>query len=227
MSDKSSKELDPYLSARREWNERYGDYIASARNWRIAGFLSLLIAAAAVCGIIWFAEKPKMIPYVVEVDGKGEVSGVYAAGRSADPRVDENVLRWQLSQWIKNLRSVSPDTLVQKDKITAVYALLSRSYPAAQQTVSEWYQENSPIKRAADETVGVVISQILPVSEQTWRIEWEEVKRARTGLLIDKTPMTGTVTVITGGEVTEKNLLLNPTGIYIKNVEWQQQLVNE
>jgi len=27
----------PYLAARREWNERYGDYIARARNWRWAG----------------------------------------------------------------------------------------------------------------------------------------------------------------------------------------------
>jgi type IV secretory pathway TrbF-like protein len=34
----------PYLAARQEWNERYGDYIARARNWRRAAF-----AALAVC----------------------------------------------------------------------------------------------------------------------------------------------------------------------------------
>ena len=31
----------PYLSARREWNERYGDYIAQARNWRRAAFAAI------------------------------------------------------------------------------------------------------------------------------------------------------------------------------------------
>ena len=35
----------PYLSARREWNERYGDYIARARNWRGAAFAALAISA--------------------------------------------------------------------------------------------------------------------------------------------------------------------------------------
>jgi type IV secretion system protein VirB5 len=227
MSENNNKEYDPYLSARREWDERYGSYISAARWWRLAGVLSLLIALASVGGVVYFAGKPKMIPYVVEVDGKGETVGVYAAGRSADPRVDDQVLRWQLSQWIKNFRAVSPDTTVQREKITQVYALLSAAYPAAQQAVSEWYRDNSPLKRAADETVSVVISQILPVSDQTWRVEWEEVRRARSGLLIDKTDMTGTVSVITGGEVTENNLLLNPTGIYVKHFEWQKQLVNE
>ena len=29
---------DPYLDARREWNERYGSYISRAKNWRLMAF---------------------------------------------------------------------------------------------------------------------------------------------------------------------------------------------
>jgi type IV secretion system protein TrbF len=29
-----SEEYNPYLAARREWDERYGDQITRAKNWR-------------------------------------------------------------------------------------------------------------------------------------------------------------------------------------------------
>ncbi|MBU2822367.1 type IV secretion system protein, partial [Acidithiobacillus caldus] len=31
-------EKPDYLAARREWLERYGDYIAQAKNWRMMAF---------------------------------------------------------------------------------------------------------------------------------------------------------------------------------------------
>ena len=37
----------PYLSARREWNERYGDYIARARSWRWAALEAIAVALRA------------------------------------------------------------------------------------------------------------------------------------------------------------------------------------
>ena len=40
---------NPYLDARREWNERYGSYIAQARNWRFAAVVALLLAL--VCAL--------------------------------------------------------------------------------------------------------------------------------------------------------------------------------
>ena len=57
----------PYLSARREWNERYGDYIARARNWRWAAFAALGISLVLAIGVVWEAAQSKVVPYVVEV----------------------------------------------------------------------------------------------------------------------------------------------------------------
>ena len=40
-TDRSGSEIyNPYLAARREWDERYGDQITRARNWRTMAFLS-------------------------------------------------------------------------------------------------------------------------------------------------------------------------------------------
>ena len=38
---------NPYLAARREWDERYGDLLTRARNWRTMAFLSCLVALIA------------------------------------------------------------------------------------------------------------------------------------------------------------------------------------
>ena len=44
-------ETSPYLSARREWDERYGSLITRAKNWRTAAFLALL--ALSVGSLAW------------------------------------------------------------------------------------------------------------------------------------------------------------------------------
>ena len=70
---------NPYLSARREWNERYGDYIARARNWRSAAFAALAISAVLALGVVWEAAQSKVVPYVVEVDKLGDAIAVARA----------------------------------------------------------------------------------------------------------------------------------------------------
>src|SRR5687768_1637791 len=41
-----------YAAARQEWLERYGDYIAQARHWRLIAILALLVAAGALVGLV-------------------------------------------------------------------------------------------------------------------------------------------------------------------------------
>ena len=44
----NDKVHNPYLAARKEWDERYGDLISRARNWRAAFFVAAAIALLAV-----------------------------------------------------------------------------------------------------------------------------------------------------------------------------------
>src|SRR5882724_7826728 len=66
-------ETSPYLAARREWDERYGNFITRAKNWRTAAFLALLIATLETGGLIALSMKAKTVPYVVAVDSLGRV----------------------------------------------------------------------------------------------------------------------------------------------------------
>lgn len=86
---------NPYLSARREWNERYGDYIVQARNWRGAAFAALAIAAVLAVGVVWQAAQSKVVPYVVQIDKLGDAVAVARADRAAP--ADARVVKAQLA----------------------------------------------------------------------------------------------------------------------------------
>ena len=55
-------EANPYLSARREWDERYGDAIARAKSWRYAAIGALAVAAIAVTGVVFIGAQSKIKP---------------------------------------------------------------------------------------------------------------------------------------------------------------------
>src|SRR2546421_10039315 len=87
----------PYLAARREWNERYGDYIARARNWRRAAFAALAVSGVLSVGTVWQASQSKVVPYVVEVDKLGDAVPVGRADRAAP--ADLRGGRAELAAW--------------------------------------------------------------------------------------------------------------------------------
>jgi type IV secretion system protein TrbF len=157
----------PYLSARREWNERYGDYIARARSWRWAAFSALAVSLVLAIGVVWQGAQSKVVPYVVEVDKLGDAVAIARADRAAP--TDVRVIKAQLAAWIVDVRSVSSDPLAQK-------AALSRSYAMTAATatlfLNDYYRQHSPFNQ--NRTVAVSVDAVLPISRQTYQIQWSE-----------------------------------------------------
>ena len=79
----------PYLAARTEWDERYGDLITRARNWRAAAFLALGIALIATGGLIALSLRSKVVPFVVAVDN---LNRVVASGPADETSVADDKL---------------------------------------------------------------------------------------------------------------------------------------
>ena len=80
---------NPYLAARRTWNDHVGGVVSQRQTWQVIGILSLLIALAGVGGIIHIGSQSKFVPYVVQVDRLGQAVAVAPADRAApaDARV--------------------------------------------------------------------------------------------------------------------------------------------
>ena len=218
----SQKDLhlaNPYLAARKEWDERYGGLIKRAQNWRFAAMLALLVAFAEAVVILGVATRPKTVPYVVAVDSLGRVVASGAVERSSP--VDRRMKETALSRWMQDLRVVTIDGLAQRRAIDRVYGMIG-SGTVAQTLVTEFYRANQPFDRANKETVQVDVNMILPTTEQTYEIDWTETARDPSGGVVSVGRWKAILTIVVNPSSDENVLQLNPFGIYVMNVSWSK-----
>lgn len=215
------RETNPYLEARREWNERYGDYIQQAHHWRTMAIVSGLVALVSVIGVGYIASRSKIVPYVVEVDRVGEVAAVGPAERPA--AVDSRVIKAYLARFVTDWRAVTIDRQAQKAAIDRIYSMLPRASIALSK-VNDFFRTHNPFGRAANETVAVAVTNILPISEKTWQVEWQEVVRDARGAVQSTVRMKVSILVGITPPTEEKQILVNPLGVFITDLNWAQQL---
>ena len=133
----------PYLNAREEWVERYGSYIARARQWRITALLALVIAVLSLSGNVVQLTQNKIVRYFVVVDDLGKT--VAEKIRNQGGNTPEKVVQAVVAQAIVDWRTVTVDTELQKRMIGN---LTVHTAGAARGMLREWYEKNSLIGRA-------------------------------------------------------------------------------
>ncbi len=219
---------NPYLSARRTWNDHVGAVVASRQTWQMVGILSLLIALASVGGMIHIASQSRFVPYVVEVDKLGQAVAVAPAQRAA--AVDQRVVHASVASFISDARLVTPDVALQRKAVFRLYSMLSASDPATAKT-NEWLngvEDSNPFKRAARETVSTEVLSVLPQTPDTWQVDWMETARDRQGVMKGQPfrmrALVTVYTVLATPETTEEQVRNNPLGIYVRDFSWSKQL---
>ena len=223
--EQQKTEENPYLNGRRGWNEHVGAVVSQRQTWQVIGILALLIALAAVGGVIHIGAQSKFIPYVIEVDKHGQA--VAAAPVMATSAADPRVVHASVAEFITDARMVSPDVALQRRAIFRVYAKLSQADPATIK-MNEWMKqdEESPFERATREMVSTEINSVLRQSPDTWQVDWLETVRDRQGALQgDPVAMRALVTVYTAAPTTtttEEQVRMNPLGIYVRDFSWSR-----
>ncbi|MES9904701.1 MAG: conjugal transfer protein TrbF [Sedimenticola sp.] len=214
---------NPYTEARREWNERYGDFISQTATWRLLAIASLMVAAVAVGGAMYLAAQTKFIPYIVEVDKLGRASAVGPATKAK--KTDERVLKALLATFVSNWRAVTMDVAIQKKRVFDVYAHVATNDPAYA-TLNEYFRDNDPFRRATSELVSVKVLSLLRIGGDIWEAEWEETTRDRKGAQIGETRhMKGAMnTLIAKSSDDAQRLHANPIGLYVTDVSWAETL---
>jgi len=212
---------NPYVAARQEWNERYGSYVKAAAAWRIVGIVGMLLAVISTSYALYQSTQVKLVPYIVEVDklGTAASTGFLQQIEYADPRV----VRATLGSFVSNFRSVTPDAVVQKQYIDRTYALLRTSDPATEK-INAWFRGNSPFDKARNATVAIEVNNVVPLSNQSYQIDWTEYERDRKGKETAVRRFRGVATVTLTPPQDEGVIRLNPIGLYLRDFEWTAQL---
>ncbi len=211
----SSGNGNPYLNGREEWLERYGSYISRAAQWRMAAFLCLLLTAISITGNVIQASQVKTVPYIIEVDKLGKSSVVARADKaSATPR---RLIQAEIASCISSWRTVTADVELQQKMIERLSFFMAGS---AKGVLREWYEANNPYEVAkTGKLVHVEIKGLpLPVSSDSYRVEWVETVRSHAGVMLDVHTYEATVTIQINPPTVDAVILRNPGGVYITSL---------
>jgi type IV secretory pathway TrbF-like protein len=216
------EDYNPYLAARREWDEIYGDLLARAKRAERIALICAGIALLIAPGFVVMALRPPKI-IVVAVNSLGQYLGAGASGPSVV--VTEEMKRAALSEWVSNLRMVSSDGMSQRWAIEKVYAMIS-SGSSAQTFVSDFYRGEPPQTRAQSQTVHVEVNTVLPTSEKTYQVEWIETSRDLQGKVLSQQRWKGAFSFVVSSSPPNDERLsrLNPIGLYITQAGWSKVL---
>lgn len=202
----------PYLNGREEWLERYGSYISRAAQWRMVAFLCLLIATISITGNVIQANQVKTVPYIIEVDKLGKASVVARADIASS--TPQRLIQAEIAKCISDWRTVTADVELQQKMLERLSFFMAGS---AKGVLRQWYEANNPYEIAkTGKLVHVEIKGLpLPVSSDSYRVEWQETVRSHAGVLLDSHTYEAMVTIQINPPTVDAVLLRNPGGIYI------------
>ena len=217
---------NPYVEARREWDERYADLVLGKRNWQIAAGGLLLLALILASDTFWLIGRSRYIPYVVEVDKLGYALTVpQPLSPTSVPDVAARVQRYEVAAFIRNARSVTSDPQVEHQVLNS---LLAHARGAADRFLDAYYHSDgfthNPFKLAEKQTVSIEINSILQLSPSSYQVRWSEQQRDLNGV-VTSAPTHWEAVLQT--QIVPPNsddaIVSNPLGFYVTQISWTEQ----
>lgn len=196
-----------------------GDQAKGKRNWQIVAFASLGLLAVVTFSYIKLASESRITPYIVEVDRLGQAAAFGPAERLQ--KTDERLIVSQLGLLVRNLRSVYPDPVAQRELLERGYAFVA---PSAASTLNAYFADpqNDPRLLARQFSRQVLVQSVLPVPDSdNWRVQWTETE---TPIGMGAAPRTTaweaylTVRVVPPSKASE--IQDNPLGLYVTAINW-------
>ena len=213
-------DANPYVEARREWNDRYLELVRERRLWQVVASAELVVLLVAVAGLVWLSLQHKTVPYVVEVDSLGAALAIkpVAAGGQL---VDERIVRYQLAAFVRGARQVMTDWIAMEKALEQVYAY---ARGAARAYLDDYYRTTNPFEVAKTYLVVPTMRSLLRLSPTSWQVRWTEEQCGLDGLLLGKSQWEGIVTTEITPPTSSDTIQANPLGLYVIDLRWTKQL---
>ena len=224
MAQEIKEQENPYLSARKEYGDRYGSSVKDAVRWRQISFFLIMLCVAFGALMMWMASQNKVIPYIVQVDKQGYAVAIKSSEQGAV--ADTRVIVATLGGFFVNFKTVITDVSSQKRMVNDVYSYLAKG-SAAESFVSHYYQEHNPFVATQDKknTVQVEIRSIVRSgsNDKSWQVLWSEEKLEQ-GTVIERTDWRAIVSIAVSPVRELEEVIKNPLGIFITDINMAQDL---
>ena len=208
---RQNKDMEnPYLNSRKDWNEMLGKEKTNASMWKLIALLNMLITLVAVCGMIYAAQLPDVVPFIFKEDGSGGLTALGIPNGSI--KIDDRVVANQLLTFVEDLRQV-PDS----NEIRSLYVhrvKMMSTQDLFRNKLSPMYKD--AYQNSGGATISTKISSVFPIDKKTWEIDFAEFRGAtQTGQY--KALIHYVKQSIPTKDPTE--LMYNPLGILVDDVQ--------
>lgn len=217
----------PFVKAQRFNDDRFLRLAAHATNWRKAFFLSMLLSAGLVGGIVYQAGLSRIEPVFIEVDKLGRTAPIATGIVPGASKVDVNkMIHREMVEFIENVRSVSSDYGVNNWRLTRAF---SRTRGKAYTFVHGELKANEPNKIAETKTVVVKVELAFPLTTagqkvNSWQVEWQEASyNLRGELMGEPERWKANIQFELAPGKSAKELEENPMGFSIPDITWGKQ----
>lgn len=208
-----------FKGAREAWDDRISRLALGKRNWQIAVGCSVVLNFVLAGGFTLLALRSHAVPVIIKEDALGELA---AWGLAEDfGKLEEKHYVATLARWVRLARSVSTDKAVQAQWIEDVYGTASDPVEAI---LSRHYKAANPYERAKQMTVSVTVRTVQRIAGDTWQVRWIEERRDKRGAVLGRDPWQGLVTVQVDQPKTVADVLRNPSGIVISDLNWSPEV---
>jgi type IV secretion system protein VirB5 len=218
-----------YRRGRAEWDERMGDAIAREHGWKLGFFGLLGVLVVSVGGNVWQGAQSKTQTVHVVHDNLGSVISVSTtAGAAGEP--SEAQFAAALKEWITNVRTVYTDAGAIRRGILNAYRLIDDNSPAKASLDNFFLHVRPAFEFAKTNIVEIDQKSAIPppasagtTAPRTWRVEWRETIKDRTGIPISEERWEMNITWTWRAPRTPSEAIDDPNGIHITAFAWSRK----
>lgn len=209
-----------YHAAGQIWDQRLGGLAAQARQWAaMAGVLAVLCLSLGA-GLIWQSLRSHIVPYIVQVNARGEVKGIGAVLPVAP--TDAQIAH-TLERFIRNVRSIPIDPIVLRDDWLEAYSYVTARGATA---LNDYARAAEPFKHVGQASTSVEVVSVVRASKDSFQIRWVE-RKFQQNSPVSTEHWTGIFTLQIKMPVDELQLRKNPLGVYVDALSWTRELSDE
>lgn len=170
-----------------------------------------LIFVLVIC-MFFLIQKPKVIPYVIEISDSGRVVNYGKLMSYNDYTIDPVTVKHFVTDFINNIRQVDNDSIVIKRKWNKAFDFATDKCAAI---LNKMYEERRPVELMDNYLVDLKIVSYLEKTRDARELEWIETYYTKTGAVAFRKRYRGLLTYkCSSNLISDKN----PAGLFIDSL---------
>ncbi|MCX8515283.1 MAG: VirB8/TrbF family protein [Burkholderiales bacterium] len=208
-SENNNEIENPYFNNRKGFTDRLDAERANTASWKFIAWFSNLITIIAVIGCIYAANLPDIVPFIFKEDGSGGLTAMGIA--SQEMHVNKQMVANQIGLFLIALREVPASVEIKKRYVTRVQMMSTQQlfHNVLAKMLKESYL------RVGNGEVFITLKSIIPITKNTWELDWTEAGANGNSLGEYK----ATLTIELSKEFKNSSALIyNPIGLVVTDI---------